>query len=319
MSLEDKLISIVVPVYNEVEVLPEFQHRVAKVIDALPLNGEIVYVNDGSNDDTLKILKRLQENDPRLVIIDLSRNYGKEIALTAGLDYACGDAAVPIDADLQDPPELINKFIEKWLEGYNVVYARRISRMGETWIKSFTALIFYSLIQRLGGKVNIPANVGDFRLLDRKALDALKQIREQHRFMKGLFTLIGFRQAVIDYQRDPRFAGETKWNYWKLWNFSLEGITSFTIAPLKVSTYIGISTALFAFFYGLYIFGKAILIGDPVPGYPSLMVMIAFLGGIQLIFLGIIGEYLGRIFTETKNRPLYFVNDILKVSNVKKP
>jgi glycosyltransferase involved in cell wall biosynthesis len=319
MSLEDKLISIVVPVYNEVEVLPEFQHRVSKVIDALPLNGEIVYVNDGSNDDTLNILKRLQETDPRLVIIDLSRNYGKEIALTAGLDYACGDAAVPIDADLQDPPELINKFVEKWLEGYNVVYARRISRMGETWIKRFTALIFYRLIQRLGGKVNIPANVGDFRLLDRKALDALKQIREQHRFMKGLFTLIGFRQAVIDYQRDPRFAGETKWNYWKLWNFSLEGITSFTIAPLKVSTYIGISTALFAFFYGLYIFGKAILIGDPVPGYPSLMVMIAFLGGIQLIFLGIIGEYLGRIFTETKNRPLYFVNDILKASNVNKP
>jgi glycosyltransferase involved in cell wall biosynthesis len=312
MTTTDKLISIVVPAYNEAEVLPEFQRRVAKVIDDLPFHGEICYVNDGSTDDTFETLKRLQKADSRVVIIDLSRNYGKEIAITAGLDHACGDATIPIDADLQDPPELIKTLVEKWQEGYNVVYARRISREGETWVKRFTAFIFYRLMHKIGGKLTLPENVGDFRLIDRKALDALIQLREHHRFMKGLFTLIGFRQTVVDYHRDSRFAGETKWSYWQLWGLSLEAITSFTIVPLKISTYIGILTAFFAFLYGVYIFGKTILIGDPVPGYPSLMVMIAFLGGVQLTVLGIIGEYLGRIFTETKNRPLYFVMNLLK-------
>jgi polyisoprenyl-phosphate glycosyltransferase len=307
----NKLISIIVPAYNEKEVLPEFHRRVTKVIDALPLNAEIVYVNDGSTDDTLEILKSFQKVDPRVVIVDLSRNYGKEIALTAGLDHANGDVAVPIDADLQDPPELIQTLLEKWQEGYNVVYAIRISRVGETWLKKFTAHMFYRLMQRIGGRVTIPANSGDFRLIDRKALDALKLLREHHRFMKGLFALIGFRQTGISYHRDPRFAGKTKWSYWRLWNFSLEGITSFTTSPLRVSTYIGMLTAVFAFLYGFYIFAKALLIGDPVPGFPTLMVMIAFLGGIQLIVLGIIGEYMGRIFNETKNRPLYFVKDLL--------
>ena len=308
----NKLISIVVPAYNEAEVLPEFQRRVAKVIDDMPFDGQICYVNDGSTDDTLDVLKCLQKADSRVVIIDLSRNYGKEIALTAGLDHASGDAAIPIDADLQDPPELIKMLVEKWQDGYNVVCARRISREGESWLKMFTASIFYRLMAKIGGKVKIPENVGDFRLIDRKALDALKQFKEHHRFMKGLFSLIGFQQTIVDYHRDSRFAGETKWNYWQLWSLSLEGITSFTIAPLKVSTYIGILTAVFALIYGVYILGKTLLFGDPVPGFPSLMVMIAFLGGIQLTVLGVMGEYIGRIFTETKNRPLYFVKDVLK-------
>jgi polyisoprenyl-phosphate glycosyltransferase len=305
-------ISIVVPAYNEDEGLAEFHRRVTVVLNNLSMDGEIVYVNDGSHDQTLEVLKKLQAMDSRVVIVDLSRNYGKEIALTAGLDHASGDAIVPIDADLQDPPELIPNLVAKWREGYDVVYARRISRASESWIKKATASTFYRLMQRLGGKVIVPANVGDFRLLDRKALNALKQIREQHRFMKGLFASIGFRQIALDYHRDARFAGETKWNYWRLWNFSLEGITSFTIVPLKLSTYIGLLTAFFAFIYGLYIFGKALFIGDPVPGFPSVMVMIAFLGGVQLIVLGIIGEYLGRVFNETKNRPLYFVRDVLR-------
>ncbi len=311
MSGSDSLISVVVPVYNEQEVLPEFHRRTAAVLDALSMPGEIVYVNDGSRDRTLPMLKEIQASDPRTVIIDLSRNYGKEIALTAGLDHARGDIAVPIDADLQDPPELIATLVEKWREGYSVVYARRLSRDGESWLKKTTARNFYRVMRRIGGKVTVPADVGDFRLLDRKALDALRQIREQHRYMKGLFALIGFRQIAVDYHRDRRFAGSTTWNYWRLWNFSLEGITSFTITPLKVSTYVGGLTAVFAFFFGLYIFSKALLIGDPVPGFPSLMVMVAFLGGVQLTVLGIIGEYLGRIFNETKNRPLYFVQDVL--------
>lgn len=305
------LVSIIVPVYNEEEVLPEFYRRLNAVLGHLSVESEIIFINDGSSDNSLTALKSLQEADDRIAIIDLSRNYGKEIALTAGLDYAEGDAAIPIDSDLQDPPELIPTLIEKWREGYNVVYARRISRDGETWAKKTTASTFYRVIQRFGGKVTIPADTGDYRLLDRKALGAMRQMREQHRFMKGLFAVIGFKQIAVDYQRDPRFAGVTKWNYWNLWNFSLEGITAFTIAPLKASTYFGLLTALFAFLYGAYIFFKAMIFGDPVPGFPSLMVMVAFIGGIQLIVLGIIGEYLGRVFNETKFRPLYFVQETL--------
>lgn len=305
------LISVIVPVYNEEEVLSEFHRRLSAVLDNISLETEIIFINDGSSDNTLTVLKSLLGADDRIAIIDLSRNYGKEIALTAGLDHARGDAAIPIDSDLQDPPELIPTLIEKWGEGYNVVYARRVSRDGETWAKKTSASAFYRVIQRLGGRVTIPADTGDYRLLDRKALDAMRQMREQHRFMKGLFAVIGFRQIAVDYQRDPRFAGVTKWNYWNLWNFSLEGITAFTIAPLKASTYLGILTALSAFLYGAYIFFKTLIFGDPVLGFPSLMVMTAFIGGIQLVVLGIIGEYLGRIFNETKCRPLYFIQETM--------
>lgn len=315
MQDSKKILSIIVPAYNEEEVLPEFHRRTTAVLDEFEMDSEVIYINDGSNDNTLEILKQIQLSDTRVIILDLSRNYGKEIALTAGLDSARGDAAVPIDGDLQDPPEMIRTLIDKWQEGYNVVYARRISRDGETWIKKITASLFYSLMQKVGGKVTIPRNVGDFRLLDRKALNALKQFREEHRFMKGLFATIGFRQIAVDYKRDPRLLGKTKWNYWKLWNFSLEGITSFTILPLKISSYIGVLTALCSFIYGISIIGKTILFGDPVPGFPSLMAMVAFLGGIQLIVLGVIGEYLGRIFNETKNRPLYFVQERITYDN----
>jgi len=303
------LLSIVVPAFNEQEVLPAFHARLSEVLASLALESEILYVNDGSRDGTLEVMKLLRARDSRVAILDLSRNFGKEIAMTAGLDHARGNAAVVIDADLQDPPELIPEMVKHWKEGWDVVYARRIERRGETLLKKLTAHWFYRLMQRVG-RVHIPENVGDFRLLSRRALDALLQLREKHRFMKGLFAWIGFPQKGIPYQRDPRFAGRTTWDYWRLWNFALDGITSFTTTPLKWATYLGLATAFASFFYGVVIILQKLLYGNPVKGYPSLMVVILFLGGIQLIFLGIIGEYLGRMFDETKHRPLYFLTSI---------
>ena len=305
------LISIVVPCYNEEKGIDEFHKRALAVCADNGYVAEFIYVNDGSTDGTLSRLKVLMQQAAKVVVVDLSRNYGKEIALTAGLDHANGDVVVPIDADLQDPPELIPEMVTKWHEGYKVVYARRRSRAGEIWLKKATARLFYRIMSRVGGKVTLPSNVGDFRLMDRKVLDALLQLREQHRFMKGLFAIVGFRQTAIEYDRDPRFADETKWSYWKLWNLSLEAITSFTIAPLKFSTYLGLIVALFAFIYGGYIVGKAALLGDPVEGFPSIIAIVTLLGSVQLVVLGVIGEYLGRVFNETKNRPLYFVQDVL--------
>ncbi len=301
----DFLLSVVVPAFNEQEGLPECHSRLCKVLDALGVSAEIVFVNDGSTDNTLEVLYRLRERDPRVAVVELSRNFGKEIALSAGLDYALGAAVVVIDADLQDPPELIPELIKQWREGYDVVYATRVARGGESYLKKATASAFYRLIQNVS-RVKIPADTGDFRLLSRRAVDALKQLREQHRFMKGLFAWIGYPQTSVPYRRDPRFAGVTKWNYWRLWNFALEGITSFTIAPLKLASYIGLLTSLAAFTYALRVIYKALVYGDPVQGYPSLMAVVLFLGGIQLLTLGVIGEYLGRMFDETKDRPLYF-------------
>lgn len=298
-------LSVVVPAYNEEDVLPEFHRRLISVLEKVEGACEILYINDGSSDNTLKVINAFQ--DPRVAIIDLSRNFGKEIAMTAGLDHARGQAVIVIDADLQDPPELIPKFIEKWQEGYDVVYAKRTSRDGETVIKKVTAKLFYSVIQGVS-RVKIPANTGDYRLLSRRAVEALKQLRETHRFMKGLFAWIGYPQVAVEYRRDPRFAGSTKWNYWQLWNFALEGITSFTINPLKIATYLGLITSAGSFSYALYIIYKTLVFGDPVQGYPSLMVVILFLGGVQLMSLGVIGEYLGRMFNETKHRPLYLIN-----------
>ena len=301
-------LSIVVPAYNEQEVLPEFHRRLCGVLAQLEGGSEIVYVNDGSRDNTLAVLHELRRNDARVAVVDLSRNFGKEIALTAGLDYARGAAAVAIDADLQDPPELIPELVKQWNAGYDVVYAKRTARDGETWLKKLTAKLFYRVIRRVSD-VTIPEDSGDFRLLSRRALDALKQLREQHRFMKGLFAWIGYPQQAVLYRRDARFAGITKWNYWKLWTLALEGITSFTTAPLKIATYVGVLAALLAFLFALFIVYKTLVYGDPVRGYPSLTVIVLFLGGIQLVALGVIGEYLGRMFTETKNRPLYLVKD----------
>ena len=296
------------PAYNEQEVIAAFHDRLIAALTDLRYAIEVVYINDGSTDDTLAILEDLYAKDPRVTLVDLSRNFGKEIALTAGLHKAQGDAIVVIDADLQDPPELIPQLITEWENGYDVVYARRTQRKGETWLKKASAAGFYRIIQRLS-KVRIPEDTGDFRLLSRRAVDALNTLSEQHRFMKGLFAWIGYKQKAVYYDRDPRFAGKTKWNYWKLWNFAIDGITSFTTAPLKFATYIGFLTAFVAFVYGSYMLVRTLVFGNPVPGYPSLIVIILFLGGVQLMAIGVVGEYVGRIFTETKRRPLYFLNE----------
>lgn len=303
-------LSVVVPVYNEAPVLAEFHRRLSIVLNSLGSSSEVIYVNDGSTDATLDGLTALREADERVAVIDLSRNFGKEIAITAGLDGATGDAVIVIDADLQDPPELIPKLIERWREGHDVVYAQRSRRHGETLGKRVTAHLFYRVIRRMGS-VRIPADTGDFRLLSRRAVEALSRLQERHRFMKGLFSWIGFSQVAVPYERDPRYAGTSKWSYWQLWNFAVEGITSFSTLPLKLATYVGLTTAIGSLIYGVWIILQKILIGNPVPGYPSLMVVILFLGGIQLITLGLIGEYLARVFNETKQRPLYLIRQVL--------
>lgn len=307
------IISIVTPAYNEEDSLDVFYARTIAVLENAQIDAEIIFVNDGSTDTTFDKLIALHKQDSRVVVLDLSRNFGKEIALTAGLDHARGQAAIPIDIDLQDPPELIPELIEKWHEGYQVVNARRRSRQDETFMKKATASLFYKLMQRIDRKSTIPSDVGDFRLIDRKALDAVLSMREHHRFMKGIFAVVGFRQAFVEFDRDPRYAGQTGFNYWKLWNFSIEGITSFTTLPLRVFGYIGFFVAMISFLYGSWILMKSMIFSDPVAGFPSLFVSVTFLGGIQLIGLGVIGEYLGRVFNETKNRPLYFLNAIYDV------
>jgi glycosyltransferase involved in cell wall biosynthesis len=251
---------------------------------------------------------KLRIIDPRVALINLSRNFGKEVAMTAGLNYSKGSAVVIIDVDLQDPPELIPELIQHWQEGYDVVYAKRKSRKGETCLKKTTSYLFYRLIRKLN-RVDIPFDAGDFRLLSRRAVEAINSLPEQHRFMKGLFAWIGFPQIAVEYQRDPRFAGTSKWNYWDLWMLAIEGITSFTIAPLKIASYIGFTSALGAFIYAIEIVLKTLTLGDPIPGYPTLITIILFLGGLQLMTLGIIGEYLGRMFNESKRRPLYLIKD----------
>ncbi len=300
-------ISIVVPAYNEEEVLPVFYQRLVATVSSLEMDVEILFVNDGSKDRSLEVMKQLREADARIGILDLSRNFGKEIALSAGLDHAAGDAVIIIDADLQDPPELIATLIKHWREGFDTVYAQRLAREGEGVIKRFTAHLFYRVIKR-ASRVEIPQDTGDYRLLSRRAVEAVRQLREQHRFMKGLFAWIGYPRKAVPYRRDRRYAGETKWNYWRLWNLAMEGITSFTIAPMKIATYVGLMTALMAFGAAGLVILKKLVYGDPVAGYPSLMVVILFLGGVQLMSIGVLGEYLGRVFDEVKQRPLYLVN-----------
>ena len=306
-----KLLTIIVPAFNENKTIEEFYARLSMAMNAIQQNYEIVFINDGSQDDTLSIMKRLQDKHGIITIVDLSRNFGKEIATTAGIDTAKGDATVIIDADLQDPPELIEKLIEKWSEGYDVVYAQRKQREGETWLKKRSAELFYRLMQKLG-PVKLPINTGDYRMMSEEATEAVKQLREHNRFMKGIFAWIGFPSVGVTYNRDPRYAGETKWNYIKLWSLAIDGITSFTIAPLKLATYLGITIAAASIFYAIYIIFKTLVIGEAVRGFPTLSILILFLGGIQLIFLGVIGGYLGRIFNETKNRPLYFTKQVLQ-------
>jgi polyisoprenyl-phosphate glycosyltransferase len=301
-------ISLVVPCYNEAAGIDAFHARATAVLAALGTAWEIIYVNDGSADGTLAALCRLRAADPHVAVLNLSRNFGKEIALTAGLDHAQGDAVIAIDADLQDPPELIPELVAGWREGFDVVYAQRRQRHGESWLKRGTAASFYRLMSVLGDRgVTLPRDTGDFRLLSRRATDAVLQLREQHRMMKGLFAWVGYPSKAVPYDRAARDSGSTSWNYWRLWNLAIEGITGFTVLPLKLATYMGLAVAAFAVVFGAQLIFRTMVFGNRVPGYPSLMAVILFLGGVQLTTLGVIGEYLGRVFNETKRRPLYLV------------
>lgn len=301
---------VVVPCFDEAEVLPLLHRRLVAALATIDADWSILYVDDGSRDATRALVESLAASDPRVGLVALARNFGKEAAMTAGLDHADADAVVVVDADLQDPPELIATFWRHFLDGHDVVYGVRRSRAGESWPKRATANAFYRVIGRLS-RTPIPADTGDFRLLSRRANLALRALRERHRFMKGLFGWIGYRQLGVPYDREPRAAGTTKWNYWRLWNFALEGITSFSAAPLKLATYVGLLTSLLAFAYGVVVIVRTLLYGDPVAGYPSLMVVILFLGGLQLMALGLIGEYLGRLYEEGKQRPLYLLDRVI--------
>jgi glycosyltransferase involved in cell wall biosynthesis len=309
--VDDPRLTVVIACFDEAEVLPIVHPRIATALDTVARDagivGRVLYVDDGSRDATWQVLQRIAAGDARVALLRLSRNFGKEAALTAGLDHVDAGAALILDADGQDPPELIPQFVAKWREGFDDVYGTRLAREGESWLKRATAAAFYRVIGKLS-RTPIPADTGDFRLLSPRALAALRQLRERNRFMKGLFGWVGFRQVAIPYHRVARAAGRTKFNFWKLWNFAIEGITGFSTAPLRVSTYIGVATALLAFVYGLWIVVKAMLWGDPVAGWPSMMAVILFLGGAQLIALGTIGEYLGRLYEEAKQRPLYLVD-----------
>lgn len=304
-----KKISILIPAYNEQEVLRYLYERLSKLAGETPnYEFEFLFVNDGSRDKTLEIIKEYAEKDRRIAYVNLSRNFGKETAMIAGLDHVTGDATVIIDADLQDPPELIPKMIKYWEEGYDDIYARRTSRAGESWFKKVTSEVFYKLLKK-STSIPIQQDTGDFRLLDKRCVEALRQFRESQRYTKGMFSWIGYKKKELLYDRDPRLAGETKWNYLKLTNFAIDGITSFTTAPLRISSILGILVSFAAFIYILYLVIRTAFYGTDLAGYPSMMAVILFLGGIQLLSLGIIGEYIGRIFNETKNRPLYLVEE----------
>jgi glycosyltransferase involved in cell wall biosynthesis len=302
--------AVVVPMFNEAAGILLLHARLAAVMDGLAEAWEVVYVNDGSRDTTLHVIEALRDRDPHVAVVNLSRNFGKEIATTAGLDHARGAAVIVLDADLQDPPEVIPQLVATWREGFDMVYARRRMREGETWLKTRTAGLFYRLM-RNWGQVELPPDTGDFRLMSRRAVDALLKLREQHRFMKGLFAWVGFPSKAVLYDRAPRAYGETKWNYWKLWNLAIEGFTSFSVLPLKIATYVGAAVALLAALFGVAVVVRTLFLGGSPAGYPSLLLVVLLLGGAQLMFLGVIGEYLGRVFNETKQRPLYLVERYL--------
>ena len=304
-----KKISIIVPAYNEQDSLPFLYERLEKLINSIEnYEFEILFVNDGSKDKTLELIKEYREKDKRISYVDFSRNFGKETAMIAGLDYATGDAVILIDADLQDPPELIPEMIKYWEEGYDDVYAQRKSRKGETFLKKFTSKMYYRVLQSLTN-VEIQKDTGDFRLLDRRCVNALKKLRESQRCSKSIFSWIGYKKKAIFYDRDPRVAGKTKWNYRKLVNLAIDGITSFTTSPLRISTYIAIPTFMALFIYFIYVIAKCIVTGEVIQAYQAIILLVLFFSGIQILLFGIVGEYLGRIFNETKNRPLYLVNE----------
>jgi len=301
-------LSVIVPMYNEENNIDPFFERLLALLNQLNQQYEIICINDGSTDNTMDRLIKYHQIDSRIKIINFSRNFGKETALTAGLSYSRGKAVIPIDADLQDPPEMIEPLLAKWREGYDVVYAVRTKRHGEIWLKRLTAHMFYKIIN-LFSETPIPKNTGDFRLMDRRVVEVLNQIPERTRFMKGLFAWVGFKQVGLNYERQPRHLGETKWNLWKLWNFALDGITLFSTAGLKFWSYVGITISTLAFLYAIFLIFRTLLVGRDVPGYASIMVSVLFLGGLQLISLGILGEYLGRVYAEVKHRPLFIVSE----------
>ena len=308
MEDNKKLVTILIPTYNEEEALPILYERLVKLMDSLPqYNFELLFVNDGSRDKTLDILKEMRKSDSRVCYVNLSRNYGKEVAMIAGFDYVNGDCMINIDADLQDPPELIPEMLKYWEEGYDDVYAKRKSRKGESILKKLTSWGYYRVLQSMTN-IQIQTDTGDFRLLDRRCVEAIRQMRESQRYTKGLYSWIGYKKKEILYDRDARVAGKTKWNYRQLANLSIDGITSFTTSPLRWAAIIGMLVSLCGFIYMIIIIAKTLISGIDVPGYASMMVVILFLGGLQLIFLGIIGEYLGRAFYESKGRPLYFID-----------
>ena len=308
--MRKEVLSILVPIHNEAEVLPHFFSVLTESLKTLDIEYEVVCVDDGSTDGTLDLLREQTKQDKRIKALVFSRNFGKEAAMTAALDYATGDAVLPIDADLQDPPELIGQMVEKWREGYDVVFARRVSRKDDAMMIRTTANLFYRVINRLS-EIEIPENVGDFRLMDRKVVDAIKELPEKVRFMKGLFCWPGFKQGYVDFDRPKRLQGESKFNFWRLWNFALAGITSFSTLPIRLGVYLGLFVSSCAFIYGMFVIFKTLVMGVDVPGYASLLVAVLFIGGVQLFFLGLMGEYIGRIYTEVKNRPVYLVAEKL--------
>ena len=304
-----KKITIIIPAYNEEESLPFLYERLEKLINSMEnYEFEILFVNDGSKDSTINLIKEYREKDPRISYVDFSRNFGKETAMIAGLDYATGDAVIFMDADLQDPPELIPEMIKYWEEGYDDVYAQRKSRAGESFLKKFTSKMYYRVLQMLTS-VPIQKDTGDFRLLDRRCVNALKKLRETDRNSKSMFSWIGYKKKAVMYDRDARVAGKTKWNYKKLVNLAIDGITSFTTSPLRISTYIAIPTFLALIIYFIYVIIKCIRLNVAIQAFQAIILLVLFFSGVQILLFGIIGEYLGRIFNASKNRPLYLVNE----------
>lgn len=315
---EPPQLSLVVPVYNEADAVGPFCETVLPLLAECDVTYEVIFVNDGSGDNTLSCLKSLQAAYPGIRVLDLTRNFGKDHALMAGLDHCHGQAVVPMDVDLQDPPSLLPRMLEQWRAGAEVVLARRSSRAVDSWAKRVSSRWFYDLYNRVAD-VPIPADVGDFRLMDRRVVEAVKELREHNRFMKGVFAWVGFRTVVVEYERPARARGQSKWNYWKLWNFAIDGITGFSSLPLKVWSYAGLAVSTLSFCYAGFLVARTLLLGVDVPGYASIMVVILFLGGVQLVSLGVIGEYLSRIYQEAKQRPLYLLREELRAPGTPPP
>ena len=305
---DTKLVSIMVPMYNEEAVFSSLFERLHSVLSQLTMDYEIVCIDDGSKDNTRALLDAKVASDPKVKAVFFSRNFGKEAAMTAGLDYVRGDAVIPIDSDLQDPPELILEMVAKWQEGFDVVFAKRVSRQTDTFVKRNTAGMFYKFFNSLS-EMPIPENVGDYRLMSRRVVEAIKKLPEKDRFMKGLFCWPGFKNTTVEFERQEREVGDTKFNYWKLWNFALNGITSFSSLPIRMGVYLGLIVSALAFVYGAIVVFKTLVTGIDVPGYASLLVVVLFIGGVQMFFLGLLGEYIGRIYKEVKGRPIYIVEE----------